>query len=446
MHFDHHVFPAFGWFFNRRGFCLGRYLYKSRNTVEVCEARLADVALARGKRLGPPEDGSGNLLEWSAAASLLFGPSVEQAWIVLASFASPLLHLTKLAPAGYLAACHGGRGSGKGVAILAAATAWGDPEGLTIGPTEMGRQRYESLVTLGHLPAIITSIAGRDPMIAHDFVTGLAAGPARVGMSRGTRTWRNVGLLESRVSLYKQFEDPKTVPALDNPLWYGFDLNTYVSRSMRGVKGALERELLANRGWAGHAFISWLMVPKQRLWAEERIAFYIERGMAKATDGRYGPRIIFISCMLVAAEILNRAEIMEISVERLMRAAAAPGLLGSPQASWYQRPARHHVEQSAPAAAPALPPPAPEGAPGQPAPESPAASPPPRSEPGPDPRTEDRPAAVEAGGAPPRDAGSPDASLPQAPAPDLKAGRRRRRPDRPAKLAVVAQVRNLASA
>lgn len=339
MWIDEHEFRTFGWYQQHAKFCLGNFVYSTHSGTykpRVTPAKLAPYLQPIAAGLGPSKDG--NLADWSAAASMLFGPSsTEQAWMVLASFAAPLLSFTKYAARGYLAAVHGKAKGGKTAALVGAATVWGDPEALAFAPSDTWAAKLARVQHLGSLPAVDISLGSRDPLIARQFLTDFMAGPP----AHQSHPWSTVALAECGQSIFGSIEQGHwdEIPPATSPVWYGFDLWVHVNDRLKMKGKVLENTLRHNRGHAGHAFMSWLILPHSRKWVREKIAGYLEvlKDRRAIGTGFYAPRIVFLACCLTAADAVRETGILEVSTERLLEHVSSTGLLGSP---FYGRKAR----------------------------------------------------------------------------------------------------------
>lgn len=318
-------FRQYGWKGEVEAFLFGRNLYYPGD-IKIPAAN----AMSKNMQdIGPAITGS--LEEWKAIAAAFFGPSsIEQGIAILASFAAPAWALTQRPS--IMLSLHGKTGSGKTMALTAAASVWGGQSALTLsgGSTAVGR--YTTLCHLCHLPAIANGLLMRDPsetlLILRDFANGKelveAMKPPHLSMYY---PWRTVILHEHARSLYAVACPPDN--RKKSVLWAGIELETKLDRRFRDKNHLrLIGMLMRSRGHAGEHFIRWLVKPDSWHWVNERRKEWGVRLGKDQDDIRYKHRIAFCAMLMTIAEAVRELGLLTFSLDRVRQALQAPGALG----------------------------------------------------------------------------------------------------------------------
>lgn len=245
---------------------------------------------------------AGTTAAWSEAANMLMAGGCEaQSFALLSSFAAPLMALFPTKEGGAVVSIHGGRRSGKSVAMAAAGSVWGLPSMLALGNGGLAR-----VAELRHLPVLATTLAHRDPYVASEFISAFL----------GPRDHRTMMLCIGGVSLRESI-----VPAMGGCVT---EFPVYVPRGLiapdKSSPSVLERKLLDNRGNAGVAYLHALCQPEVVPWAKKMLAskygvMVDELGLG--LEWRFQMRAI--AAVWIAGEICVRAGILEVSPERIAR-------------------------------------------------------------------------------------------------------------------------------
>ena len=263
----------------------------------------------------PAPEPRAKLEDWSYAANHLFAAGCEaQAFALLCSFASPLLSLMEPDPASAVCSLHGGAKSGKTVALVAAATVWGDPRLLAQAQGKGQRAKWESL---GNLPVIAERLANRDPSAARDTLFSFAAR----GRRKEPLPWCGVMLAFGGMPLVGNVISSQ----LDFP---GVELETNVPRGLVQRRKASEADeliqrLVANRGIAGQKYLEVLAEPKAMVAAAKAIALRVGRirdEMNLQSPWHHAVRLI--AAANIAGQLAVSADIIEADVGRITSSAA----------------------------------------------------------------------------------------------------------------------------
>jgi len=248
----------------------------------------------------PPFPVYGESAEWTRAANMLFAVGCEpQAFVLLASLASPRMALIEHKEGGAVVSIHGGKGAGKTVALTAAASVWG------AAPDELS----DLGIGLGQLPSILTRLANQDPAVIRQRLQSFALGPGRKAVL--------ISATGAPLPL-----NPGEIPGVE------FDLR--VPRALIAPKDGdrIAGHLLANRGHAGEKYLRYLADADAAIWARKRLASAIaglRDELAEVPDAwRFAIRLI--AACRVAGEIAVRLELIEADPDRIARWAVEKGL------------------------------------------------------------------------------------------------------------------------
>jgi hypothetical protein len=253
-------------------------------------------------------DCAGSLSDWSAAANRLFASGCEaQAFALLASFAAPLMSCLKTDEGGAVVSIHGGRKSGKTVALTAAASVWGEPEKCSLA-TCSGNIRYVKLADLCHLPAFDDTLASRDPEVVRLFLGNF------VRQMKGLE-WQTMLIAFSPVSLSHILGQP--IPGVE----FEVDVPNAYQVSYRGGRDPFAYEFIANRGHAGLMYWNYLLNESNLRWAKKvlniQLSEIIEDVGPCEDDRRFAMRAI--AACHVAGQIVTTLGILEFDPDRITR-------------------------------------------------------------------------------------------------------------------------------
>ena len=249
---------------------------------------------------GAPIERRGTLAGWSEAANMLFAAGCEaQAFALLSSFGAPLMALFPTHDGGAVVSIHGGRRSGKSVALAAAGTVWAMPAALMLG--NAGTER---IAQLRHLPVLTTTLRNRDPGVAGKLVREFSEGGA----------WSTIIIGVGGEPLREALPPADAFPVTE--------FQVKVPRGLiapdKASPSALERKLLDNRGCAGVAYLAALLAPEMVPWCRKMLAskygFMVDR-LGLGLEWRFQMRAV--AAVWIAGEIAVRAGIIEASPERI---------------------------------------------------------------------------------------------------------------------------------
>jgi hypothetical protein len=257
-----------------------------------------------------------SLSGWSSAANALFATGCEpQAFAMLASLATPLMALFPGEDGGAVVSIFGGRKSGKSVALTAAATVWGLPQGLMLDP----KDRFPIIENLRNLPVITGDMARMDPIIAYEFI-------GKFLLPKEPK-WATILLCFGGQALNEAIRGPDIPFKPANPpivTEFGLHVPRGLIEPDKGRPSMLERRLLDNRGTAGRAFLDRLIDPPTILWCRKMLASKYALMVDKyrrSHEWRFHMRAI--AAVWVAGMLCVDAGILELSPDRIAHWAMA---------------------------------------------------------------------------------------------------------------------------
>lgn len=317
-------YEQFGWKLDFSAFYFGNTMFKNDGTKETAAGN--DECTNRGKKMSVSKTGS--LAGWSAAANKLFIDGCEaQSFGVLTSFASPLMSL--ITPPGEGGAIFSlispDGGSGKSTTMIAIASVWGELEAIRLSADDTENSKFRSLGTVRHLPIIHDELRNRHAELIVSFVRRFTEGRDK-NRSRKDGTvnpvvhdWCNILASASNLSLVdaingvqKSGED-----AMANRV---FEVEAKKPKNaVFSLTGEVGDALILNRGYAGRAYIQYLLQPGMVEWCRQNIktmADHYTKVTGASTAHRYLIRMA--ACVAVAAEICVHLGLLEFSPKRIM--------------------------------------------------------------------------------------------------------------------------------
>lgn len=315
MHFD-----QCGWKDDFSEFLVGDALYTKEGVQEG--VTVSQELKTRAQWLGPQE---GNLASWTNAANALFAVGGEaQSFALACSFAAPLMRLQATDEGGAVVnLLSRGSGTGKTTTLAAISTAWGMKQGLSLTNIDTRVSKAITLGVLGNLPVVYDELGNRDPQVIRDFITTFTNGRDKMrGAQDGTinhtqASWQTLMVTASNVSIHDLLSHTGGSDAL------AYRVLEFQCKLPEGVTPAagdrLRIAMEKNAGWAGDAFIDYLLSPGVLVWARQALEQWTAELWAKAgnrPEHRFWMRTL--GAVLVAGKIVNQAEILAFDPNRIV--------------------------------------------------------------------------------------------------------------------------------
>lgn len=319
-------YDQFGWKNEGTAFFYAGSLFKNDGTKTLAAGNTE--ASIRGKKMQPSK--YGNLTNWTAAANKLFMEGCEsQSFALLASFAAPLMYFVTPQGEGgaILSLLSPGGGTGKSTVLTAIASVWGELDAIRLLSRDTAVAKFRSMGVLCNIPIIFDELRGRHPELITEFVESFTTGRDRLrGRSDGSvnpveLSWRTILVSASNKSLLDALnshgDDPLSSRVLEVEAKTPKDAEYSLGND-------LSEELLLNKGYAGHAYIDYLLQPGTLEFAKGHIHRLIAH-YTKQTNAKPMHRFVIrlLACVAVAAHIVRHMGLLDFSDQRIIEWALA---------------------------------------------------------------------------------------------------------------------------
>lgn len=268
------MYEQCGWKENGEAFLVGTRLYRPSGVEHV--AGTQEVTY-RGRMLAPRTGGS--LERWKTAAERLFGVGREaQSFALLASFGAPLIRFLSSDEGGaIISLVSRGSGRGKSTALAGATSVWGEIHGLQLTNADTAVSKGLTFGVLGNLPVIFDELSARGddaPDILRDFVEMFTNGRDKMrGTTEGEirhtlATWQTILITASNTPLVD------TIVAKGGSIATTLriiELPVSLPDNAHKQGDQLKEELHRNWGYAGEAFMKYLVQPDSIAWAKQHV-------------------------------------------------------------------------------------------------------------------------------------------------------------------------------
>lgn len=314
-------YDQFGWKEDDTAFLCGNRLYRKDSIQRVTGS---SELIHRSKYLRPVPGGS--VRGWAAAASKLFAVGLEpQSFGLLCSFGAPLMRFHTHKEGGAIASfVNDVTGGGKTTTLEGGATVWGLEDGIKLGDQDTQVAKGLKLGIMGNLPMAYDELATKDPELIRQFVLVFTDGKDK---DRGTpdgnlihnrAQWQTILLLASNKPV---FELLHSLPGATAHAFRVLEFVTEIPKHIDRTKGdELRRQLEANAGWAGDAYLRHLVQPE--------IISYVKNSIVPVTDDiwRRGKGVLngdhrfwvrMIASALIGGNIAQQLGLIEFSIERI---------------------------------------------------------------------------------------------------------------------------------
>ncbi len=213
-------------------------------------------------------------------------------------------------------------GSGKTTALEAVASVWGREEGLKLTDDDTKVSKGLALGVLGNLPCIYDELYNRDPEIIRQFVLMFTNGRDKMratqdGQIRHTKaTWQTILVLASNNSIVDILS---SMDGTDAPAYRLLEFHTDIPKGVRKNGDELKRALKANSGFAGDAYLRYLVQPEVLAFVKTNLPKFTDEIWTKTalrTEHRFWVRTI--ASVTAAATIVQKMGILEFSPQRIV--------------------------------------------------------------------------------------------------------------------------------
>lgn len=309
-----------GWKEGYDGFLVGDALYTHEGVHE--HVTVSPELHTRAQWLGPQ---AGTLEGWSGAANALFAAGCEaQSFALACAFAAPLMRLQATDEGGAVVnLLSRGSGTGKTTALSAVYTAWGKKQGLSLTKIDTRVAKAISLGVLGNMPAVYDELHDRDPQVIREFIMMFTEGRDKMrGNADGSIThtqasWQTLMVTSSNISIHDILAHTGGSDAL---AYRVLEFNCQLPEGVVAAKGdQLRKDMEANAGWAGDAYIDYLLQPGVMSEVQRMLTAWTAELWEKAgnrPEHRFWMRTI--GAVAVAGTLANNIGILHFAPQRII--------------------------------------------------------------------------------------------------------------------------------
>lgn len=316
------TYEQFGWKDDDTTFLYGSYLYSRDGKSQTTGS---EEMQTRAQWVGP--SASGSVAAWRENANALFAAGTEsQSVAVCAGFGAPLMKFLSPTEGGAIISfVTPDTGRGKTTAALGAITIWAQQRGLEI-KTEFSKVvRGLTLAACGNLPVMNDELRARDPVLMRDYVLMFTGGGDKPRASRdghirhAAGNWQTILITTDNYSLVDLLSGGSEIE--DAAQMRVIELTCSIPPTRKHIYGAsLSRGLQENAGWAGDAYLQWLVQPENLAWTKAELertyrALYDITGW----DERHRFWVRTIACCAVGGKIAVNLGLVDFSVQRIVK-------------------------------------------------------------------------------------------------------------------------------
>lgn len=319
------AYEQFGWKEDDMSFLYGNRLYRADSVAQMVGS---PEVTTRSQWLAPARGGS--LERWQDAANALFTVGCEaQSFALLCSFAAPLMRFHSTDEGGAVVSLVSrDSGTGKSTALAATASVWGLRKGLKLENIDTKVSKGLTLGVLGNLPVVYDEVWMRDPEVIREFITTFTNGSDKQRATRdgeirhAQASWQTILVTASNTSL------TDIIGASQGPeatKWRIMEFDATLPKTIEHRAGdRLKKELEANYGYAGDAYLSYLVQDDVLPWVKQAVEARAERVWKETgwgTPQRFWVRTL--ASAWVAADLIKRMGLLRFNGERIVQWAIA---------------------------------------------------------------------------------------------------------------------------
>lgn len=312
-------YEQYGWK-DETSFLYGSRLYTPAATIEVPASTELKF---RNQWLMPRAGGSAN--EWKAAADRLFSAGSEgQSFAILGAFAAPLMRFVNDNEGGAIVSIvTRATATGKSTALSGAYTVYAsDRRALSLTTIDTGNSKGVAMATIGNLPVIHDEFQG-DPEVTRNFVKLFTEGRDKQRLDRDGQMRHTVGTWQTLLFTASNTSLVDSIGALSGSDALGYRILEFPVESAGAFSPAeadrLRKQLELNAGWAGHAYLEYLVRPDVNKWVKASLPTAMEEIYRRGSftrEHRFWVRTL--ACVAVAAQIVDHLALVAFSPERIV--------------------------------------------------------------------------------------------------------------------------------
>jgi hypothetical protein len=317
-HMTEKRYDKFGWKDDDTSFLVGNRLYTSTGITAVTGSEFIN---SRSKFFALPKRGS--FERWQRAANKMFALGLEhQSIAILAGFAAPLMRFHTTTEGGAILSFISEGGTGKTTSLEAAASIWGQLDGIKVDDSDTRIAKGLKLGILSNLPCSFDDLYERDPESIRQFIMMFTNGTDKDrATTEGTlrennSSWQTILLLASNKSMIDTLSNHDASHACATRI---LELSTNLPPEIsKDDYDAIRRELAVNYGFAGDRYLRALMQPNVLSWIKDNISIWTKQ-IRKAAELEEHHRFwVRLAVSIIAAgTIVQNLNILDFSVIRI---------------------------------------------------------------------------------------------------------------------------------
>ena len=314
------MYDQMGWNEEKTSFVIGNVELSKDGTEKTTPIS----PLARS--VAPFLQQSGSFEGWQTAAQKLNQNGLEMhMFTMLCGFGSILMDYSSTT--GVAISLTGESGAAKTGALYGALSIWGQPKTLSVMNTTANALQGRFL-TLHNLPVGFDEVGNKNPYLLSDFILAVSQGKAKLKMQASSNAERDyeapaslIAIMTSNHSLYDKLKTIRSNPNGEAARLIEFAVRkpkSFIDNARLGKE--IFDEFNTHYGWAGSRFVKEVFKYGEAKDIKENLAKW-ENRFAKdfGNDTAYRFYENLMSVTMTAAEIVNKADILDIDIERIYK-------------------------------------------------------------------------------------------------------------------------------
>ena len=314
------MYDQMGWNEDKTAFVIGN----TEISDDGSEKTTPISALARS--VAPFLSTSGTYEGWKTAAQKLNQNGLEMhMFTTLCGFGSILMDYSSTT--GVAISLTGESGAAKTGALYSALSIWGQPKNLSVMNTTSNALQGRFL-TLHNIPFGFDEVGNKNPYLLSDFILAVSQGKAKLKMQASTNSEREyeapaslIAIMTSNHSLYDKLKTIRSNPNGEAARLIEFPVRkpkSFIDNARLGKE--IFDEFNTHYGWAGPMFVRALFEYGDEKAIKTNLTKWENKFVEDfGNDTAYRFYENLVSVTMTAAEIVNKADILDIDVERIYK-------------------------------------------------------------------------------------------------------------------------------
>ena len=314
------MYDQMGWNVDKTAFVLG----STEISQDGSEKTTPISTLARS--VAPFLSTSGTYEGWRTAAQKLNQNGLEMhMFTTLCGFGSILMDYSSTT--GVAISLTGESGAAKTGALYSALSIWGQPKNLSVMNTTSNALQGRFL-TLHNIPMGFDEVGNKNPYLLSDFILTVSQGKAKLKMQASTNSERDfeapaslIAIMTSNHSLYDKLKTIRSNPNGEAARLIEFPVRkpkSFIDNARLGKE--IFDEFNSHYGWAGPMFVRAIFEYGDEKAIKDNLTKWENKFVEDfGNDTAYRFYENLIAVTMTAAEIVNKADILTIDVERIYK-------------------------------------------------------------------------------------------------------------------------------